>query len=625
MSISKKTILFLLSIVILIITIVGMILVNRLDQIEVIEDAFIQKNIKKFQNVIDSTSLHIKSIAYEYSLNDFLVKAVKQKNISEIESYMLHRDDLMQNLRLSYFVLYDKNKKQIYGNSFDINSNEYLSIPEELNTFMQKDLNPYIKKSNKVYFMTLNYEKTIFVLERLMSNNKHIGYIFIARTLDASLLNEIGELLQEYISLISVYDNSRIKELDFFNKKIAYDIQKMNKDQVFSYIKFYDELEKRDFYIRMKSTRQIFDFLLNNIEITLFVFLLMIIIVLLVFYLFMQKLFTSRIEYITKMVKKASNNASLSLELKVDYNDEISYLSKKMNEMFQHINYQQSLKLQKERDFLQSVLDSQKNIILITDGDKIQSTNQKFTDIFQTEDHFLSNIALLDESSSVNLIKIAQKHGNLDVPARLKCLDEDNKYFTFDITRLDLKNYLICMNDVSAVNKKIATLESKATMDELTNAYNKNTITTFIKLWLEKRDFCFIILDIDHFKYVNDTYGHPAGDFILKNMSALIKRELAKEDVFGRFGGEEFLILINDYTSLNIINIANRLRKIIQKQEFFYENNKIDITISLGATFCYKNERYDDVYKRCDKALYTAKSTGRNKAVFVDNIDNDSK
>ena len=626
MSISKKTILFLLTIVILIISLVGMILVNRIDKIEVLEDKFIEKNIKKFQNVLDSTSLHIKSIAYEYSLNDVLAKAVKNNDVNEIEAYMLNRDDLMQNLKLSYFVLYDKNKKQIYGNSFDINSNEYLSIPEELNTFMKHDLSSYIKKSNNVFFMTLNYEKTIFVLEKLLYKNEHIGYVFIARTLDATLLNEIGELLQEYISLISFYDDKNIKELSFFGKKIYYDIQKISKDQVFSYIKLYDDLEKKSFYIRMKSNRQIFDFLLNNIEITLMVFLIMIVIVLLIFYVFMQKLFTSRIEYITTMVKKASKNESPSLELKVDYDDEISYLSRKMNQMFKHINYQQSLKLQKEKDFLQSVLDSQKNIILITDGNKIQSTNQKFNDIFHSEDSFMTNIALLDETSSANLIRVAQKYGTLDGPAQLKCIDEDNKYFTFDITRLDIKNYLICMNDVSAVNKKIMTLQNKASIDELTNAYNKNTITTYIKRWLEKRDFCFLILDIDHFKKVNDTYGHPAGDFILKNMISLISKELSKEDLLGRFGGEEFLILINDYSSNNIISIANRIRTIVDTHDFVYEEINIDISISIGCTFCEKGETYSAVYKRCDAALYEAKNTGRNKVIYKEVIiDNDSK
>ena len=269
MSISKKIIVFLLIIISITLSIFIIILFNRIEKIETIENKFIEKNIKKFQNVIDSTSLHIKSIAFEYSLNDTIIKSVKNNNSDLITFYMDNRSDLMQNLKLSYFVLFDKNKKQIYGNSFDINSNEYLSVPEELDTFMHKNLSKYFLKTSKVFFMTLNYEKSIFVLEKLFHKKEFIGYIFIARTLDASLLDEIGELLQEYITLISVYKNKEFKNLKFFNKNIKYDISKVSKYQVFSYIKFYDELEEKDFYIRMRSNRQIFDFLINNIEVTL--------------------------------------------------------------------------------------------------------------------------------------------------------------------------------------------------------------------------------------------------------------------------------------------------------------------------------------------------------------------
>lgn len=615
MSISKKIIVFLLIIISITLSIFIIILFNRIEKIETIENKFIEKNIKKFQNVIDSTSLHIKSIAFEYSLNDTIIKSVKNNNSDLITFYMDNRSDLMQNLKLSYFVLFDKNKKQIYGNSFDINSNEYLSVPEELDTFMHKNLSKYFLKTSKVFFMTLNYEKSIFVLEKLFHKKEFIGYIFIARTLDASLLDEIGELLQEYITLISVYKNKEFKNLKFFNKNIKYDISKVSKYQVFSYIKFYDELEEKDFYIRMRSNRQIFDFLINNIEVTLLIFSLILILVFLSFYLFMQKLFTKRIQYISTMVKKASKDENSWLELKINYNDEITYLSKKINEMFKNINYQQSLRLQKERDFLQSVLDSQKSIIIISDGDIIHSKNKKFDDIFSSEDMFLTNLALLDNKTSENLLTVANNHSSLEKPAKFKCTGEDNKYFTFDVKKLDIKNYLICMNDVSEFNEKITELENRASMDELTNMYNKNTITSFIKLWLEKRNFCFILFDIDFFKKVNDTYGHPAGDYVLKEMSSVVSSELAKEDIIGRFGGEEFLVLINDYTNVNIINIANRLRIKVQDNIFIFENKQIDINISLGCTFCEKGEEYKDVYKRCDKALYEAKSTGRNKVI----------
>ena len=615
MSISKKIIVFLLIIISITLSIFIIILFNRIEKIETIENKFIEKNIKKFQNVIDSTSLHIKSIAFEYSLNDTIIKSVKNNNSDLITFYMDNRSDLMQNLKLSYFVLFDKNKKQIYGNSFDINSNEYLSVPEELDIFMNKNLSKYFLKTSKVFFMTLNYEKSIFVLEKLFHKKEFIGYIFIARTLDASLLDEIGELLQEYITLISVYKNKEFKNLKFFNKNIKYDISKVSKYQVFSYIKLYDELEEKDFYIRMRSNRQIFDFLINNIEVTLLIFSLILILVFLSFYLFMQKLFTNRIQYISTMVKKASKDENSCLELKINYNDEITYLSKKINEMFKNINYQQSLRLQKERDFLQSVLDSQKSIIIISDGDIIHSKNKKFDDIFSSEDMFLTNLALLDNKTSENLLNVANNHSSLEKPAKFKCAGEDNKYFTFDVKKLDIKNYLICMNDVSEFNEKISELENRASMDELTNMYNKNTITSFIKLWLEKRNFYFILFDIDFFKKVNDTYGHPAGDYVLKEMSSVVSSELAKEDIIGRFGGEEFLVLINDYTNVNIINIANRLRIKVQDNIFIFENKQIDINISLGCTFCEKGEEYKDVYKRCDKALYEAKSTGRNKVI----------
>lgn len=615
MSISKKIIVFLLIIISITLSIFIIILFNRIEKIETIENKFIEKNIKKFQNVIDSTSLHIKSIAFEYSLNDTIIKSVKNNNSDLITFYMDNRSDLMQNLKLSYFVLFDKNKKQIYGNSFDINSNEYLSVPEELDIFMNKNLSKYFLKTSKVFFMTLNYEKSIFVLEKLFHKKEFIGYIFIARTLDASLLDEIGELLQEYITLISVYKNKEFKNLKFFNKNIKYDISKVSKYQVFSYIKLYDELEEKDFYIRMRSNRQIFDFLINNIEVTLLIFSLILILVFLSFYLFMQKLFTNRIQYISTMVKKASKDENSCLELKINYNDEITYLSKKINEMFKNINYQQSLRLQKERDFLQSVLDSQKSIIIISDGDIIHSKNKKFDDIFSSEDMFLTNLALLDNKTSENLLNIANNHSSLEKPAKFKCIGSDNKYFTFDVKKLDFKNYLICMHDVSEFNEKISELENRASMDELTNMYNKNTITSFIKLWLEKRNFYFILFDIDFFKKVNDTYGHPAGDYVLKEMSSVVSSELSKEDIIGRFGGEEFLVLINDYTNVNIINIANRLRIKVQDNIFIFENKQIDINISLGCTFCEKGEEYKDVYKRCDKALYEAKSTGRNKVI----------
>lgn len=332
-------------------------------------------------------------------------------------------------------------------------------------------------------------------------------------------------------------------------------------------------------------------------------------------YFFIDKLFAKRIKNITNIIKNISKSSSLKLKINLDYNDEITYLSKKINEMLFSINLKQHENLKKQRDFLQSVLDTQKNIILITDGKDIHTTNKKFVDIFKSKDEFLTNIALLDNKTQDNLVNIAKKYDSYEKPAKLK-IEDELKYFTFDVQKLDMQKYLICMDDVSKYNEKICHLEQKASMDELTQVYNKNTITTMLNCWLEIKSFCLIIFDIDYFKNINDTYGHFIGDCVLKDLTKLIKNILPKKDILGRFGGEEFIVLINDNSSNNIINIANRLKEKVEHKRFIYDDALVNLTISLGTTFCIKGESYQDVYKRADEALYEAKNSGRNRVCF---------
>ncbi len=344
-------------------------------------------------------------------------------------------------------------------------------------------------------------------------------------------------------------------------------------------------------------------------------FLAMFFITMIIFFIFMNKLFVNRIKYITSVVKKVSLNETLKYKLKVSYDDEISYLVRKINEMFRVINAQQDLTLKKERDFLQSVLDTQQNIIMITDGKEIQSVNRKFHEIFNSTENFLENIALIDNKTKANFIAVAKRYNNKDIPAKFKFTDEE-RYFTFHVSKLDIRKYLICMNDVSTLNHKINHLTFRATTDELTSVYNKATITNYAKRWLENKDFSMIIFDIDYFKKINDTYGHYVGDVILKELAKLISSEISKNDILGRFGGEEFLLLIDDTSSLNIIKIANRIRKVVEDKLFLVDEHKIYLTISMGCTVCIYDEEFETIYKRADEALYEAKKNGRNRVVF---------
>ena len=159
--------------------------------------------------------------------------------------------------------------------------------------------------------------------------------------------------------------------------------------------------------------------------------------------------------------------------------------------------------------------------------------------------------------------------------------------------------------------------------DELTGLYNRRH---FIKLantevdraFRYKHSLAFMIFDLDRFKKVNDTYGHPAGDQVLKTVVSLARRELREIDLFARYGGEEFVILLPETGRRGARAIAERLRKRIAQTPITVAQEKISITISLGVSILSPDcSNLTDLIEASDKALYTAKETGRNKTIFA--------
>lgn len=134
----------------------------------------------------------------------------------------------------------------------------------------------------------------------------------------------------------------------------------------------------------------------------------------------------------------------------------------------------------------------------------------------------------------------------------------------------------------------------------------------------EKDDkFSLVMFDIDNFKKVNDIYGHNIGDVILKNISRIAKSSIRKSDFIGRYGGEEFLMVLPKVDLDGGISAAERLRKSIESYKYKIDEKKyINVTISLGVyEFNYKNRDFSEGMKKVDKALYAAKNSGRNKCI----------
>lgn len=159
--------------------------------------------------------------------------------------------------------------------------------------------------------------------------------------------------------------------------------------------------------------------------------------------------------------------------------------------------------------------------------------------------------------------------------------------------------------------------------DELTCIYNRKFINDtlpaeIVKSISSKKPLSIIMADIDFFKSINDNYGHLAGDCTLFEFTSLIQSVIQDKGWIGRYGGEEFIIVLNDTDSDSAFKIAEKVRKELEKKKFKYEQNKIDITASFGIYTLDNfdlNFNYKQMIDYADKKLYEAKRSGRNKCL----------
>jgi diguanylate cyclase (GGDEF)-like protein len=156
------------------------------------------------------------------------------------------------------------------------------------------------------------------------------------------------------------------------------------------------------------------------------------------------------------------------------------------------------------------------------------------------------------------------------------------------------------------------------TVDGLTQIYNKRYFAEALNREIARasryrRELSLVIFDLDHFKEVNDTHGHLAGDSVLKTLAMTIKSKIRTEDVFARYGGEEFAIILPEIDGHNGHQFAEKIRRIVETTEFRFEAAKIPVTISMGvATLDLEEPTAAALVKRADERLYEAKGAGRN-------------
>jgi diguanylate cyclase (GGDEF)-like protein len=218
---------------------------------------------------------------------------------------------------------------------------------------------------------------------------------------------------------------------------------------------------------------------------------------------------------------------------------------------------------------------------------------------------------------SYNLVFNEVELGEIFFVRRYRFVEDEN-YF---IEKL-LVTLLSPLSNAIKYNNAI----KEAQTDPLTGALNRSGMEKGFKREMElarrnKNDLSILLLDIDFFKKINDSYGHDFGDTVLKGISTHIKSCIRNTDVFARFGGEEFVVLLNNTSRSGALLLAERIRQKIEKtslkfNSFNKEEEDVSYTASIGVATLKETDDRDIFFNRVDRALYEAKGNGRNRVVL---------
>jgi diguanylate cyclase (GGDEF)-like protein len=264
-------------------------------------------------------------------------------------------------------------------------------------------------------------------------------------------------------------------------------------------------------------------------------------------------------------------------------------------------------------------------ILVIDDGNRLIDFNQACREIFNWLDviHIGIDIGIFPEGKKI----LAQSDQHFEM---MIMRGRDEKWYEFRRTPLqEKKNRLgsvYFIQDISKQKEMIQTLHDIASYDSLTEIYNRRRLMEELEKELhhmKRYGQCISVLmiDIDHFKLVNDQYGHQAGDEVLKTLAAVCKERIRQTDTIGRYGGEEFLAVLPETNEEHALFVAEGIRNSIAEQDFRSNGSVINITVSIGVRTVYgyeENQSVDSVIAGADRALYHAKNNGRNRASAID-------
>ncbi len=556
------------------------------------KEKFLQEFLKNPQHSIDAIVQNQIFISY---INGF----GNQKVVEDLFLYTLNANE--NYLQVRYI---DKNGNEKIKASRSFTDKKSLLIDKSM--LQNKKNRYYFKESiaqnaDKFWYSKIDlnmergkieipYRPTLRVAKAVMKDAHKQGIIVINMLLDGCLKSLINShyfnisLVDGLGNYIYSYDNSKSWSIDL-NTKYNFiqdknlNIQKMkniNNDNFFAY-SAQDVLKSNQniFFVFDAKDKIIKNILLQNIEVSFIV--LLIVLIITIFLAFIISKIPSRLHRELKDALKVIDRYVLMLTIN-------------------------------KKGFIETVSEALSSRIVFNKDDTI---GKKYTD-------FLSDLdmTLKDENGKLKIHGFFKKN--------LKCLNKDGKYIWLyqDVMPLldnkkTMHGYACFFTDIT--DKK--EIERKAVTDPLTNVSNRVKLNEILEREVElsvRYDKCFsiVLIDIDFFKHVNDDYGHQVGDGVLVEFADILVKHTRKVDIVGRYGGEEFLIILSETSQKGAIKLAEKIRACVEKYLFL---GKYKITASFGVATYDKDTAncVEAIIKNADTALYKAKKDGRNKVEFL--------
>lgn len=302
------------------------------------------------------------------------------------------------------------------------------------------------------------------------------------------------------------------------------------------------------------------------------------------------------------------------------------------------MQFLQQKEIEAQRVILQNVLDHEKNLLVVTDFEKVHFANKAFLDIFSVENVDAFNkmsISFLNIflpvppylhkgllSGSETFYDLVEKSEETRRIVNIVGNDGHPRAYQINISRIvheDEESYLCTMTDITRMNIERLSTEKKAYFDSLTGIFNRHKFNELFEIELNRvrrygNSTSVAVLDIDHFKHFNDTYGHLVGDKVLQKLAETISSRVRNTDIFARWGGEEFVLLFPETPVEDARNVCEKLREAVAQIEC---SEAEQITASFGIAQVLPDDTMKSAFKRADDALYEAKKAGRNRVIVA--------